>query len=306
MNKLTLMPRRKFVQSTMAASAAVASGVVVVGCGNDVAPAPFIDAQVNDDKNAGDAYGTVKLDLARYPDLQPVGGAITVRLQKLPPDPARTFAVTEAVLVVHLNEKNDPVNMMPAYVAMDSACPHAACPLGFSKKDQLVECPCHSSQFAPMPSQQMACTTDVIHPPAVVGPRFYPNLQVLPGALIIDFKGPSSKLAVSGGKLTLPIAQYPSLARPGGTQFFACGEIQGFPNPMVIVRKDASTFAALDATCTHQQCPVAYMSGPNDLECPCHGSRFGLDGGVLHGPATLPLTAFTASFDGTNLVIKVG
>ncbi len=49
------------------------------------------------------------------------------------------------------------------------------------------------------------------------------------------------------------------------------------------------TAHAVSPTCTHLGCLVAFNRAEKAWECPCHGSRFGLDGAVLQGPATRPL-----------------
>jgi Rieske Fe-S protein len=46
---------------------------------------------------------------------------------------------------------------------------------------------------------------------------------------------------------------------------------------------------AVSPTCTHMGCLVSFNGAEKAWECPCHGSRFGLDGAVLQGPATRPL-----------------
>ncbi|MEV6834788.1 FAD-dependent oxidoreductase [Streptomyces sp. NPDC051133] len=56
------------------------------------------------------------------------------------------------------------------------------------------------------------------------------------------------------------------------------------------VHRDADgALHAVSARCTHLGCLVAFNRAERAWECPCHGSRFAVDGTVLQGPAVRPL-----------------
>ncbi len=59
--------------------------------------------------------------------------------------------------------------------------------------------------------------------------------------------------------------------------------------PCAVHRDDDGALHAVSAVCTHLGCLVAYNDAERSWDCPCHGSRFGTDGAVLHGPAVTPL-----------------
>ena len=51
-------------------------------------------------------------------------------------------------------------------------------------------------------------------------------------------------------------------------------------------RDDTGALHAVAADCTHLGCRVAFNTAERSWDCPCHGSRFDIDGHVLQGPAT--------------------
>ncbi|MGH8762938.1 MAG: FAD-dependent oxidoreductase [Nitrosospira sp.] len=60
---------------------------------------------------------------------------------------------------------------------------------------------------------------------------------------------------------------------------------------IAIYRDDEGEIHALSAACTHLGCVVAWNAAEKSWDCPCHGSRFNVNGQVLHGPAAKPLEA---------------
>jgi len=54
-------------------------------------------------------------------------------------------------------------------------------------------------------------------------------------------------------------------------------------------RDTAGALHAVSARCTHLGCTVRFNDAEKSWDCPCHGSRFGVDGSVLAGPAVVPL-----------------
>ncbi len=58
--------------------------------------------------------------------------------------------------------------------------------------------------------------------------------------------------------------------------------------PAVLLHTDTG-FTALSLICPHLGCTVESQAG--GFACPCHGSRFGPQGQLVHGPAARPMTA---------------
>ncbi len=92
--------------------------------------------------------------------------------------------------------------------------------------------------------------------------------------------------------VNLSLAKHPKLAEPGGIV-----RVEGRDGDarLVVIRKADNTLVALSMECTHWGCDLDWVKDKAELDCPCHGSRFDLDGKVLEGPADEPLPAYPVS-----------
>ncbi|MFQ5720491.1 MAG: ubiquinol-cytochrome c reductase iron-sulfur subunit [Acidobacteriota bacterium] len=77
-----------------------------------------------------------------------------------------------------------------------------------------------------------------------------------------------------------------SLVPPGSV---APGAVLVDVEHKVFVMRTPSGFRALSAVCTHLGCVTRYRPEEQVIACPCHGSRFSLEGDVIGGPAPRPL-----------------
>jgi Rieske Fe-S protein len=62
--------------------------------------------------------------------------------------------------------------------------------------------------------------------------------------------------------------------------------------PGAVPRDAEGALHGVEATCPHMGCLVGFDRTEGTWACPCHGSRFALDGSLLEGPATSGLTAY--------------
>ncbi|MGG7176738.1 FAD-dependent oxidoreductase [Clostridium paraputrificum] len=64
-------------------------------------------------------------------------------------------------------------------------------------------------------------------------------------------------------------------------------------------RDNSGELFIVDITCTHLGCELSWNDIEKSWDCPCHGSRFNYEGGILEGPATEPLKRYK---DGENKI----
>ena len=115
----------------------------------------------------------------------------------------------------------------------------------------------------------------------------------------------------SEGILRVRISDFPALQNANGSVRLALNPFtfngpQGAFYPVLINRGANNQFFSLSARCTHEGCVVpTFNAAAGASVCPCHGSRYGLSGNLLQGPAFLPLSAYAHNFDGTILCVRI-
>lgn len=121
-----------------------------------------------------------------------------------------------------------------------------------------------------------------------------------------------SGVAVSFGAVVrylVPSVYYepPQSFKIGNPADFAFGAPTFLPEEKIFVFRDRDKgFSVASAVCSHLGCTVAHFQSDQRFHCPCHGSVFGADGAVLHGPAPKPLQWYevTMARDGQLRVDK--
>lgn len=105
----------------------------------------------------------------------------------------------------------------------------------------------------------------------------------------------ATPLAVVDGKVKIPVADFTDLN----------SKVINVPSgPQLLINKNADgTYTAFEYKCTHAGGPLEKQG--NELVCPWHDSRFGLDGSLKKGPAKKGLKGYPASIEDGNVVIKV-
>ena len=52
-----------------------------------------------------------------------------------------------------------------------------------------------------------------------------------------------------------------------------------------VYKDEAGNNHIVSVVCTHMKCILNWNGSEKSWDCPCHGSRFDVDGGVIEGPA---------------------
>lgn len=115
--------------------------------------------------------------------------------------------------------------------------------------------------------------------------------------------------AVGAGAVTFDFLRPKVLFEPptsfeaGSALDYQEGTVRFFKEKKAFVIGGAGGIYALSAVCTHLGCIARFRSDEGIIACPCHGSRFGLDGEVLHGPAPRPLPWLDVQADNAGSLV---
>ncbi|HXI03384.1 MAG TPA: ubiquinol-cytochrome c reductase iron-sulfur subunit [Candidatus Saccharimonadales bacterium] len=114
--------------------------------------------------------------------------------------------------------------------------------------------------------------------------------------------------AGGAGALTLDFLKPRALFEPptrfslGAPDSMEVGAVVTNEQHHVFVIRKSDGFRALSSVCTHLGCITRYQPDAGIIACPCHGSRFDLDGDVIAGPAPRPLHWLEMSVSSKGLI----
>jgi len=83
---------------------------------------------------------------------------------------------------------------------------------------------------------------------------------------------------------------------------------ENLAQPVLVVRDPANPngLTAVNPTCTHKGCTVAWQGDAKAFVCPCHDAKFTEAGALVRGPADKPLTTYTAKIEGDSVLVNFG
>ncbi len=139
-----------------------------------------------------------------------------------------------------------------------------------------------------------------------------PRQQVIRGAGLVLTAGALAACGGGGDKPAEPAASSeaattaPPAAAPAGGAIAKTSDVPVgsgvIVDDLVVTQPTAGVFKGFSATCTHKGCTVDKVAD-GTIDCPCHGSKFNLDGTVAKGPAAKPLENKAISVEGDSIVL---
>jgi Rieske Fe-S protein len=89
---------------------------------------------------------------------------------------------------------------------------------------------------------------------------------------------------------------YLGTRRPRTVEDLAAGDatvVETSDGPVGVHRDEDGELHAVSAVCTHLNCVVNWNDAEQSWDCPCHGSRFDVDGSVIDTPALSDLEQYS-------------
>ena len=111
--------------------------------------------------------------------------------------------------------------------------------------------------------------------PSRLNLRSLPTLARMNSKVAVDFVGDRVKPPQEGDDEAIPRGQARTVRDGLGKKG--------------VYRDELGELHVVSLRCTHLGCLLRFNSAERSWDCPCHGSRFDVDGQVLEGPATRPL-----------------
>jgi Rieske Fe-S protein len=141
-----------------------------------------------------------------------------------------------------------------------------------------------------------------------------PRQRVIRGAGVVMAAGAlaacsktEEKPAATAESATTSADSAPAVtAAPGGDAIAKTADVPVgsgvIVDEVVITQPAAGEFKGFSSKCTHKGCAVNKVAD-GTIDCPCHGSKFNLDGTVAKGPATEPLETKAIAVQGDSIVL---
>lgn len=74
---------------------------------------------------------------------------------------------------------------------------------------------------------------------------------------------------------------------------------------VVYLVKTGDQLRALDSTCSHLGCRTKFNPETRQIECPCHGGIYDIQGNVVSGPPPLPLAQVPVRVEHGRIMVEV-
>ena len=83
------------------------------------------------------------------------------------------------------------------------------------------------------------------------------------------------------------------------------GATETVDRKVLFLIKSGDQVRAFDSTCTHLGCRTRYNAETRQIECPCHGGVYDLEGRVVAGPPPTPLEVVVTRVEGEHVMVEV-